>query len=112
MKQKNLSRREFIVKTGAALSVATAGSLLMPNLAKAGLARTGAAQSDEGGLLPFLNPIRIRVALIHKDAVEQLDGARIARANAQDHSRRFCRFKGLELGVLNAKHGFGLGQKE
>ncbi|MFC2081191.1 sugar phosphate isomerase/epimerase family protein [Bacteroidota bacterium] len=38
MKQRNLSRREFIVKTGAAISFAGAGSLLMPNLAKAGLA--------------------------------------------------------------------------
>jgi len=48
MKQRNLSRREFIVKTGAAMSVAAAGSLLLPNLAKAGLASNYSPAHNKG----------------------------------------------------------------
>ena len=35
MNKRNLSRREFIVKTGAAMSLATVTPLLMPNIASA-----------------------------------------------------------------------------
>lgn len=48
MKQRNLSRREFILKTGATMSVAAAGSLLLPNLANAALAGTNTAGEKTG----------------------------------------------------------------